>query len=181
VLDYAPDDIDAWKYLAEQHLVLADRENMEELVATHAQAALDAARGLERSIGKNGDDARAEALLLQGRASLKTPNSKREAKEIAKQGADLGRQLDDTHLGAQLFELLGDASLALGHWGEAETAYKLSYDGFRSVPDAERTSIVERKLSKTRGKEQDAAMWPWPFPARRSGRSATTKERLETR
>ena len=67
-----------------------------------------------------------------------------------------------------MHEMLGDACLSLGHWSEAETAYKKSYDEFRHANDGKRAEIADRKLKKAKSRDKDAARWPWPFPARLS-------------
>jgi hypothetical protein len=174
-LDFDGMDTDALKYVAEQKLVLGDKEKRPDLIAIHAEAALEAATRLLEAAG--GDRTlQAEAILLQGRANSKIPNSKTDAKGLAQDGVDITLTLRDPHLNAQMHELLGDVRLSLGHWLEAESAYKKSYEDFRNAKDEDRAAIVDRKLAKARAKEKDAAHWPWPFPTRRAmrGKQATS-------
>jgi len=164
VLDFSKNDADALKYIAEQKLVLADKEEREDVIVVPAQGAHQRAEELFRVAGKD-ETLKAEAILLLGRARLKL-NKKGDAKDSGRDGVALTEKLHDTHLNAQMHEMLGDACLSLGHWAEAEAAYKKSYDEFRTAKDAKRADIADRKLKKARQREKDATQWPWPFPAR---------------
>jgi hypothetical protein len=146
VLDFRKDDADALKYIAEQKLVLADKEEREDVIVIPAQGAHQRAEELFRIAGKD-ETLKAEAILLQGRARLKM-NKKGDAKDIGRDGVAITEKLHDPHLNAQMHEMFGDACLSVSHWAEAEAAYKKSYDEFRNANDAKRADIADRKLKR---------------------------------
>jgi tetratricopeptide (TPR) repeat protein len=166
VLEFNKNDADALKYIAEQKLVLADKEQREDVIVVPAQGAHQRAEELLGIAGKN-QTLKAEAILLQGRARLKM-NRKNDAKDSGREGAAISEKLNEPHLNAQMHEMLGDACSSLGHWGEAEIAYKKSFDEFRNAKDSKRADIADRKLKMANQRDKDVVTLPWPFPARLS-------------
>jgi len=170
------EDADAFKYMAEQKIAMSEREPENGIGGVHAQEGLDAAAGM-KAIAQKSKDKRieAEALLLEGRASLRR-NGKVASKDRAEEGIarmeevarsatknDDGDAHRDDRLRGQLHELLGDAQTLLQAWNKADSAYteaKVYFKKFNQV----RFDIVERKRLAAVKHLTEEALKPWPHP-----------------
>jgi len=169
-------DADALKYIAEQRLAVAEREQQNGVASVHAQEALTAALQM-KAVGDSLQDKRiqAEALLLQGRASLRK-NSRQAGRDSATDGIramdDVARNATpnndgtihrDDSLNGQLNELLGDAQVLLGAKLLGDAAYAKAIACFQKF-DGERKAIVEKKRARAALNETEEALRPWPHP-----------------
>ena len=143
-------DLDALKYLGEQHLRLSEKEPQSR--ESHLIAARDRFKALQKYAGEaNYQQRESDAFLLLGRAhvGLEEPDLARIALDS---GATIADRIHDHHLLSAIKELSGDVALSREpkHWNVAIDALEVSHSSYLLIGDHERAATVAKKLDRAR-------------------------------